>query len=276
MSRLTYDALSVDGLKEVLQQISSACKKLEIDFFIVGAVARNIWLASNSEPTSGTKDIDFGVYIPTIDKYNELRRLLITEHNYFESEENAFCLLNPSQKQIDLLPFGKIEIEDKVLIEGKGLREINLHGFKESFQLGKQKVKIGDEEYEACSIPGIMILKLIAFDDRPEMRIKDIKDVNAICNYYPQIETENIWNNHSDLYEEGREHQEVGVIVLGREMNKILIINESLRKRVISILEKGIKQESDLLKHMIENSKNETIEMKERTINNLIGGIISA
>ena len=42
MSGISYEALRVDGLKGVLKDIRAACRALKIDFFIVGAVARNI------------------------------------------------------------------------------------------------------------------------------------------------------------------------------------------------------------------------------------------
>jgi len=42
MLKTTYDALAVDGLKKPLTEISLACKRLAINFFIVGAIARNI------------------------------------------------------------------------------------------------------------------------------------------------------------------------------------------------------------------------------------------
>lgn len=49
MSKINYNALAIDGLKEVFIQISKTCKELKIDFFIIGAIARNIWYVSNNE-----------------------------------------------------------------------------------------------------------------------------------------------------------------------------------------------------------------------------------
>ncbi len=79
MSKINYDALVVEGLKDVLLQVSNTCKKLDINFFIIGAIARNIWYVSNNEEPYGTKDIDFGIYVPNKDKYNQLRKSLQAE-----------------------------------------------------------------------------------------------------------------------------------------------------------------------------------------------------
>lgn len=269
MSKINYDALAIDGLKKVFIQISETCKELEIDFFIIGAIARNIWYVSNNENSRGTKDIDFGVYISDIKKYNQLRAELKSKYGYKESIENAFCLITQDDKQIDLLPFGEIEKEGQVIIEGKGLTKVNLDGFKEAFEFGVNEVEIGDEKYKACSIPGVMILKLIAYDDRPTRRIKDIVDINSICLNYPSLEADFIWGNHFDLYGGDLEHDEIGVIVLGREMKKLINNNSDLEERIINIMDKAIDQKSHLLSLMIQNSVEESIADKKNLMEKL-------
>lgn len=269
MSKIEYDALAIDGLKEVFIQISETCKELEIEFFIVGAIARNIWYVSNDKNSRGTKDIDFGVYISDVKKYNELRAALKEKYNYTVSKENAFCLITHDEKQIDLLPFGEIEKDGQVIIEGKGLTTVNLDGFKEAFEFGAEEIKIGNETYKSCSIPGVMILKLIAYDDRPDKRIKDIVDINSICQNYPSLESDFIWGNHFDLYGGDLEHQEVGIIVLGREMKKLVTDNRELENRLIKIMDKAITEESPMLTLMIQNVETETIEKKRSIIKKL-------
>lgn len=266
MSKIIYDKLAVEGIREVLQQVRQACNELDLDFFLVGAIARNIWFAINEERPSGTKDIDFGIYVPSEVEYNKLRDLLMTKYNYHPSKENAFCLITENGKQVDLLPFGSIEEDGQVMIEGQGLQKINLDGFEEAFLAGSQEVIIGDEKYKSCSIPGVVILKMIAFDDRPERRIKDIKDIHLICKHYPILETNLIWDKHNDLYENDREHDEVAMIVLGREMKEIVGDNNGLKKRILNIIDKALKGETNFLKHMIENPQEETMEQKSRIL----------
>lgn len=269
MSKQIYDALSVDGLKDILHQVSETCKELEIDFFIVGAIARNIWYVSNNEKARGTKDIDFGIYVPNEARYNLLRKKLKEDYNYRVSQENAFCLIAPDGNQVDLLPFGGIEKEGQVIIEGKGLTTLNLHGFKEVYDLGVIEKNIGNETYKTCSIPGIMILKLIAFDDRPNRRTKDIEDINSICIHYPSIEREFIWTDHFDLYGGELEQQDIGHIVLGREMKKLVQQNQLLVDRLTRIMNKAINGETPFLPLMISDQIVETIEMKKKIITNL-------
>jgi predicted nucleotidyltransferase len=253
MLKTTYDSLAVEGLKKPLEEIASTCKELGINFFIVGAIARNIWFATNDERPTGTKDIDFGVFVTDVATYNKLRETIIKNLNYTPSKENAFCLITPEGKQIDLLPFGEIEQDGEVRVEGFGLTSVKLDGFKEVFERGTVDVEIGKETYRSCSISGVVILKMIAYDDRPYRRGKDVEDINAICQHYPTIEDDNIWVNHSDLYDGELDHFDVGMIVLGREMSRTISDNEKLRSRVVDVLNKAIRLESGFIQIMIKN-----------------------
>jgi len=275
MSKISYDALEIDGIKEVFIQISESCKELEIDFFIVGAIARNIWFVSNDKLSEGTKDIDFGVYISDEKQYNQLLELLIEKFDYAKSKENPFCLKTKDGKQIDLLPFGEIEKDGEVMIEGKGMTSLKLDGFKEAFELGIVETTIGEEIYKTCSIPAIMILKLIAYDDRPDQRTKDVNDINSICNYYPDIETDYIWENHNDLYgNENLQQKDIGIIVLGREMKILTKENKKLETRLTKIMNDAINETSPILSLMIQDSEIETIESKREMIKHLKEGFI--
>ena len=272
-SKIPYDALQVEGLKEVLAQVSDACHELDIHFFIVGAIARNVWLADHGQQPKGTRDIDFAVYIPSKEKYYKLKEKLQAKYNYHSSSQNAYCMLAPGGKQVDLLPFGEIEEDGQVMIEGKGFSRISLEGFREVFGLGLRQVRLGNEEYTVCTIPSVLILKFIAFDDRPERRIKDVKDIENICKSYPRLEQEYIWSEHFDLYEEDRSHDEVAMLVLGREIKKIAKANDRLFQRLIRILEDAIEGRSRLMDHMIEDSEKETIEQKKKILSNILQGM---
>jgi len=76
---ISYNALEVEGLKEVLETVATACTYLNIDFFIVGAVARNIWYANSNTELRGTKDIDFGIYVTDAVRYYPTKRLFNRE-----------------------------------------------------------------------------------------------------------------------------------------------------------------------------------------------------
>lgn len=259
---ITYDALQVEGLKDVLQNIATACTHLDIDFFVVGAIARNMWYAHGGKEPSGTRDIDFGVFVADHDVYNELKNYLEERYEYKMSVDNAFGLDTPDGKRIDLLPFGQIANNGEVIIRGSGVTRIKLDGFNEVYQYGSVDTKVENDAYKACSIAGIVILKLIAYDDRPDRRIKDIKDISRICQNYPEIETNLIWEEHNDLYEDNLSHKDVGLIVLGREMRRIIKHNQNLINRLNTILTNAIEENSVILELMITDKNLETLDQK--------------
>ncbi len=113
-------SLAINGLQTVLDEVQDCCTALDIDFFIVGALARNIWYVKHDAPAQGTKDVDFGIFVPDADLYQKLRHYLQEKYNYTPGHENAFCLISSQGLQVDLLPFGAIESGDYIMVEGHG------------------------------------------------------------------------------------------------------------------------------------------------------------
>lgn len=77
--------------------------------------------------------------------------------------------------------FGAIEIEGKRIIDKEGFFHTNISGFKEVYEEATEQVNFEEEyNFKVFTLAGIVILKLIAYDDRPEMRSNDIRDIAAI------------------------------------------------------------------------------------------------
>jgi len=229
--------LGLEGLNTVFKAVAQSCRALEIEFYVVGAIAKNHWLVKGEKEVEGTKDIDFAVYVPSLERYQALKSKLISDNGYQPSSTNAFRLVSPSGLEIDIMPFGGIEEGGNVRIPGKGLVDINLAGFQEVYDQGQIRTEIDGVEYMICSIASVAILKLIAYDDRPEMRSKDIRDIASIIMNYPDIEKELIWEEYIDSYDVELGLEQNGLIVLGKEMKKIIEPNNELHQRLIGIIE---------------------------------------
>jgi hypothetical protein len=52
--------------------------------------------------------------------YEAVRSYLIENQSYREIKTNSFVLLTPAGIEVDILPFGEIEINDEVKSEGTG------------------------------------------------------------------------------------------------------------------------------------------------------------
>lgn len=258
-----YEALGNPYLRNIIADTMEAAQELGIEFFGVGALARNIWYAENDLAPRGTKDVDFGVYIPDFDTYSALKSKLIQDYQYLQPKENEFRLISSDNVPVDFLPFGEIESQGKTLIDGKGLTTIKLDGFKEVYDKGVRPVVIGAQTINVCTIPAVVLLKLIAYDDRPEHRINDPFDIASIMEEFPHIESDLLWDEYSHLYDQNISHEEIGTIVLGSEVGKLICQNQALLDRVLRIVQDGIDLTSSLAERMIIDHVNETVGQKQ-------------
>ena len=65
------------------------------------------------------------------------------------------------------------------MIKTESLSTIAINGYQEVYEVGTIDVNFEDETiFKVCTIPGIVLLKFISYDDRPEIRTKDIFDIS--------------------------------------------------------------------------------------------------
>ncbi|HEX5154777.1 MAG TPA: hypothetical protein VFW07_25195 [Parafilimonas sp.] len=226
----------------MLSALERGFARFGIDFYLVGAVARDVWMMGihKMPPTRTTGDIDFAVLVNDKGIYETLKAYLVEQENFQPIHDNAFVLLWKNKTQVDLLPFGAIENEDgSVTVEGTGFTTVHVPGFNEIYEEGLPVVVLEEtHEFKFCTLPGIVILKLIAWDDRPENRRDDIKDISDILHYFFDMHDEEIWENHSDLFDdEDADLKHIAARVMGREMHKIARRKNKLYKKIGDILE---------------------------------------
>lgn len=226
----------------MLSALERGFSKFGIDFYLVGAVARDIWMMGiNKMPaTRTTGDIDFAILINDKGVYEALKGYLTEQENFQPVHDNAFVLIWKDKTQVDLLPFGDIENEDgSVTVEGTGFTTVHVPGFNEVYEEGLPVVVLEEAHtFKFCTLPGIVILKLIAWHDRPENRRDDIKDISDILHHFFDMHNEEIWENHSDLFDgEDEDLKHIAARVMGREMNKIARRNNKLYERIADILQ---------------------------------------
>ncbi|MDZ4679300.1 MAG: hypothetical protein SGI94_02585 [Saprospiraceae bacterium] len=241
--KINYEQLRQQPeITELLSALERGFEKFGIDFYLVGAVARDVWMhgINNITPRRTTGDIDFAVLVNVKETYVALKTYLTAQEEFQPIKENAFVLLWKNRFEVDLLPFGTIEEADgQVLLSGSGLTNIRLHGFAEVYEEGLPELNLeGKHQFKFCTLPGIVLLKMIAWDDRPEVRRDDIKDISDILNHFFDMYDEVIWENHYDLFgDEDADLKHIAARVMGREMRKIAKRNEKLFARINGILD---------------------------------------
>lgn len=225
----------------ILDALERGFAKYSIDYYLVGALARDIWIGGINHIKLGrtTGDIDFAVLINNEDVYQSLKEYLVEVEGFVSSKENAFVVIWKDKTQIDLMPFGAIEDErGRVKIEGSGFTTIDVPGFNEVFENGLPEMQLESKyNFKFCSLPGIFLLKLIAWDDRPEKREKDIQDISQLLNHCFEMLQEEIFEEHNKLFQNKElSLTEIGAIVIGRKIRLLANRGTYVYERIEAIL----------------------------------------
>ena len=261
---MSLKEIKENELKEVFNEVEKAFTVTGIDFYIIGAIARDVWYARGEKKFRTTRDIDFAVLVGSQEEYMAVRNYLKEHSKFLDSAQNAYVMIAPGEIEVDILPFGEIAIDDTIKITGQGLTSIKVNGFSEVYETGTEKVEMASgHHFKVATLCSIVLLKLIAFDDRPERRAKDPRDIANIINHFFELETDLIYGKHLDLFEDnendGRSLQDISAIVIGREIKEIASSNEALSDRLKKIVTDHItlNEKSAFIKNMVaETNKN--------------------
>lgn len=147
------------------------------------------------------------------------------------------------------------------------MTSISVNGFKEVYQAGTADVTmLPAHSFKAATLPAIVLLKLIAYDDRPEQRLKDAGDIAGILLNYFELQSDLIYDHHYDLFEkEERGLEQIAAIVVGREIKKICADNAQLKERIERIVAGEIDKNynSQFLRAMVRETKKTLEEMND-------------
>jgi len=234
----TYKELAIPYFKEVFQIIDEVLSERGIPYYLVGvnAIALEL-LEKGHKPSRGTKDIDFAIMISSMSEFDQVAEQLVARG--FTKVKAPWTFYHPEfNAVVDLLPFGEVEENDT---EDFNERYSDLHvlGFKEVLEQSKE-VFIEEKVARIPPLHGMVILKLIAWSDRPEDRGNDPFDILLIISKYFNLEFEDIVENHFDTFPEGDLNElQIAARVLGRKAGEILKNSNTLKDRVFSILDKN-------------------------------------
>lgn len=228
----------------MLKDLQSVFADFEIDYYLVGAVARDIQLSADTgaEALRKTNDVDLAITINDQGQYNELKKALVATGHFTTHPTEAIKLFYRNGIEVDLLPFGDIEAQNRNVMLTDPTFVLNMPGFREIYPF-VDDVRVGEDfDTKVCTMEGLILLKLISNDDRPE-RTKDITDIEHIIRVYFDLYSGNIYEEEfdtMDLYDtaEGDYLQLVCCRVIGRKLKELLNGSELLRERIEQILEK--------------------------------------
>ncbi|MCX6569838.1 MAG: nucleotidyl transferase AbiEii/AbiGii toxin family protein [Candidatus Aminicenantes bacterium] len=209
-----------------LAHVKAAADSMGISFFIIGALARDILLKLHYglPPHRATLDVDLGVSVATWEHFSNLKNGLIENHRF--EATNQVQRLQYERILVDIVPFGPIAgPERNIRWPPDESFQMSTAGFEEAFRFSHQaKVSSSpDVIISVCSLPGLVIMKLISWHERYPERRKDAGDIFEIMEKYELAGNfDRLYSEEAKLLEEeGFETKKAAIRLLGRDMAKI-------------------------------------------------------
>ena len=234
-SNLSFKQLAIPHFGDVFALIDDVLQRQQVPYYLIGANALSLQLLRQGEPPiRATKDIDFAVMVSSFDQYDAVRDELLATG--FHEAQLPYTLRHVEYNVvIDLLPFGKIEEKDKVRFHERQVDLVVL-GFKEILSEA-ETIMLESQEISVPPLPGIVLLKLISWSDRPEMRSSDLDDIYHIITVYHDLSFDEITEQHSELLlSEPYDTKLIAARLLGRKMAPILQKSATLLDRISQVL----------------------------------------
>lgn len=190
-------------LLDILQSASAAAQSLDIDFFVGGALARDLmlWHVHGQNTGRATRDVDLGLHLTDWAAFSALKDLLLAQGRFQPQEDVAHRLMYlPAGMShgipLDLLPFGALEGPQATIAwPPEHAVVMNVAGFAEAHRAAVDVALNDTLAVRVASLPSLAVLKLIAWRDRHLETAKDATDFLLIARRYAEA------GNMDRLYE---------------------------------------------------------------------------
>lgn len=235
----------VDPLtSRVLRLVDRAAAAAGLPYFVAGAAARDLMLVNvfGLRPGRATRDIDIGVAVKSWDGFQEIKDHLVASNEFEADRGNRHRLSLKASGlltgvPVDIIPFGGVESETHTIAWLPDRDVImNVAGFEEALE---SSVRIGIEDdlvVRVASIPGLAVLKLIAWQDRRHENNKDATDLHRLLAAYADAgNLDRIYDEELSLLEDAEYEMELaGSQLLGRDASRIC--RPETRRQAVAIL----------------------------------------
>lgn len=188
--KITKEALQNDLLYDTLEALNNVMKDLHLDVYVVGALARDIAMEILKMPPSPrrTADLDVAIALKDWSQFDLLKEHLL---------KNNFVKGKPKQRfyykgadgnndyEIDIVPFGELETDEKVGWPPDGNPEMSVRCFKDVMSIADIVVIDDSIVIKMTPLSGQFLIKFDTWLDRHLLTDKDAADMLYIMeNFY--------------------------------------------------------------------------------------------
>jgi predicted nucleotidyltransferase len=199
----------------------------ECPYFVAGATARDLVLVHvhGLPPGRATREVDFGVAVQNWEQFSKLKQRAAVSGAFREHPHamQRLIFIDPetgAELPVDLIPFRGVTSSD-YMIEWPPNRDVvmNVAGFEEALEASVSLVVEDGLSVRVASIPGLAVLKLVAWMDRRNITNKDASDLYRLITTYGDAGiTDRLYDQEMALLEEyGFDTRLTGADLLGQD-----------------------------------------------------------
>lgn len=221
---------------EVLTILDRVARDLSLDYFVAGAMARDILLhhVFGLETGRATLDVDLGVAVESWAQFDAMKVRLIETRELTADDRTAHRLFYRKTTghrgyPLDLLPFGNLEQRPHLIIWPPDLSTVmNVAGYREALAAAQQVEISPDFVIPVVSLPALAILKVLAWVDRGADNPKDALDfVLLLRTYHDAGNTDRLFDEEDRLLEAVAYDIELaGPRLLGKDAARVMHTSE--------------------------------------------------
>jgi predicted nucleotidyltransferase len=205
MLQLRPDKPLTRTLLMLIRTLDNVAKQLSIPYFVIGATARDILMEHvyGLETARATRDIDFAVAVSSWDEFDRLKTRLIATGAFAASETLHRLAFGDGAGAypLDLVPFDGVEQNGEIAWPPKGEFVMNVTGYADALDSALVVEIEPGFPVKVVSLPAMVVLKILAWNDRPE-REKHASDVLLLLrNYYNAGQFDRVYEDAPDLLE---------------------------------------------------------------------------
>ncbi|MGH7404425.1 MAG: nucleotidyl transferase AbiEii/AbiGii toxin family protein [Candidatus Methylomirabilales bacterium] len=194
------------------------------DFVLIGATVPIVLI--DLEQVGGfsgreTRDVDAVTSVGSWEDFDRLRRRLF--ETGFRQGSTAHELLFGEDVIVDLIPYGPGIVRDNRLEWRETGRVMSTLGIEEAFASAVRVEVAPGLSLPVVPVPALVLLKIVAYQDRPEERARDLGDMVYCFEHYEESVEESRRFDLVGVEAEGQpvEFEEAGAYLLGVEVAKL-------------------------------------------------------
>jgi len=244
-------------VSDMLFALEKGLRKYDINFYLLGAIEYKSQAAINNNNNNNNPKTYFSFFINERNIYYKIREYLINKEGFTGDERFFFTLKWQNNIIIDLLPFSEYQTKPSTVTIALTSMDVIVFNIPYCAPQNLTTNSSKNKHFNFCSLPGIVLLKLISFEQYPDKKLDIIRDITKIIKHFFDLYTCEIYKKHNDLFSSNDINlQYIAGRIIGRDMRTKT--NEDVFFKIKKILEKNAIdiRSSEIAKIMTDVSEN--------------------